>query len=129
MRLSRANVFNLNTIETIYPEKVWQQDAARNSAGKTSLLRGVLIRSNPDADGQFRMSRATRHVGEQKQKKGQNAVFLCPYMGGEYHRFAPAAGVHGAYRERPGVTVDVAGEYRQFLEQIVSTAREARLQD
>ena len=75
MRSQLANVHDRKSVESIYPEQIWEQDAATNSVPTTSVHRGLLIRTPCDTDGCFELDRAARNVGEDTHD--QDAMFLC----------------------------------------------------
>ena len=73
-----ANIFQRETIEAIYPRDVFENDADLNSTADAVILHGVFIGSAPDEQGQFRMARATRQVGEAPHEPG--SLFLPPFI-------------------------------------------------
>ena len=62
--MATVNANDRSSLERVYPEDAFANDAAQNERVPNELLRGVLISSAPDASGYFGVDRATRHVGE-----------------------------------------------------------------
>ena len=74
--MSTANVHDLASLERAYPRTAFEQDAARNARGESSIRYGVNILSDTDKDGNFTLIRASQHVAE-KDPEG-DSVFLTP---------------------------------------------------
>jgi hypothetical protein len=98
-----ANIFQRETIEAIYPCDVFENDAGLNSTADAATLHGVFIGSAPDNQGEFRIARATRQVGEAPHESG--SLFLCPYMGQAYGAFSLQGGSKGAVVENRDIMV------------------------
>jgi hypothetical protein len=121
MRSQLANVHDRKSVESIYPEQIWEQDAATNSVPTTGVHRGLLIRTACDTDGWFELDRAARSVGEDTHD--QDAMFLCPFMGKAADLFVEVPGVHGAYALRPGADFDFVEDYRRFIDRVIDAAK------
>jgi hypothetical protein len=80
-----ANIFRRETIEASYPRDVFENDAGLNSIADAVILHGVFIGSAPDEQGQFRIARATRQVGEAPREPG--SLFLTLYGQGVWRFF------------------------------------------
>jgi hypothetical protein len=108
--MQRANINDRGSIERIYPRAVFLREANANMRAKASVLTGVQIASSPDAKGDFELTRASRHAGEQASPGG--AIFLCPF-GQSVTVEAPSSAVAG-------------DPYDAFIDQVIATAREAK---
>jgi len=121
MHSRRANIHDRASIQSIYPEEVWEQDAAQNSIPTAEVRHGLLIRTACDAQGSFEVDRIGRNVAEDTPE--HDAVFLCPYMGKAGNLFASVPGVHGAYALRAGADMNVIEDYQAFINLVIEAAR------
>lgn len=116
-----ANIFRRETIEAIYPRDVFESDAGLNSTADAVILHGVFIGSAPDEQGQFRIARATRRVGEALHEPG--SLFLPPYMGKAYGAFSLQGGSKGAVIENRDIMEPHPEEYAAFIDELIRAAR------
>jgi hypothetical protein len=116
-----ANIFQRETIEAIYPCDVFENDAGLNSTADAAILHGVFIGSAPDEQGEFRIARATRQVGEAPHESG--SLFLCPYMGQAYGAFSLQGGSKGAVVENLDIMVPHPEEYTAFIDELIRAVR------
>jgi hypothetical protein len=116
-----ANIFRRDTIEAVYPRPVFEGDAGVNSKAGVAVLHGVFITSAPDERGDFRMTRATRRVGEVAHD--HSALFLCPYMGKSYCAFSLQGGSKGAVAENGDIMAPHPEEYAAFIDELIRAAR------
>lgn len=117
--MSNANINERASIEAIYPRAVFLRESNANARAKASMLRGLSIRSAPDADGNIAIARAARHVGEQTPDEG--ALFLCPFAQATPHAAEyPAAATAGA-------AADPRDPYDEFIDRVIAAARTAPL--
>ena len=116
-----ANIFRRETVEAIYPRDVFENDAGLNSTADAVILHGVFIGSAPDEQGQFRMARATRQVGEAPHEPG--SLFLSPYMGKAYGAFSLQGGSKGAVIENRDIMEPHPEEYIAFIDELIRAAR------
>ena len=116
-----ANIFRRETVEAIYPCDVFENDAGLNSTTDAVILHGVFIGSAPDEQGQFRMARATRQVGEAPHEPG--SLFLSPYMGKAYGAFSLQGGSKGAVIENRDIMEPHPEEYIAFIDELIRAAR------
>lgn len=126
--MTMANIGDRQSIELIYPRAVWETEAGMNSERNGETLCGLLIESQPDDKGDFRIRRAARNVGE--DHTNGHVVFLCPYMGRTYDTFTPRS-AHGAVTEKHdpfGALNDAARQYDDFIDGVIRTARTVVLQ-
>jgi hypothetical protein len=120
-----AKIDDRTSIEGVYPESAFAEDAARNSVGDAQILFGLRIESGPDEHGEFALVRAKQHVGEQAPSSG--AIFLAPEHQTRYAGLLQndAAGTqHGQ-----GADNDPAGEYAAFIERVIETAKNGDFPD
>jgi hypothetical protein len=116
-----ANIFRRETVEAIYPRDVFENDAGLNSTADAVILHGVFIGSAPDEQGQFRIARATRQVGEAQDQSG--LLFLPPYMGKAYGAFSLQGGSKGAVIENRDIMEPHPEEYIAFIDELIRAAR------
>jgi hypothetical protein len=116
-----ANIFRRETVEAIYPRDVFENDAGLNSTADAVILHGVFIGSAPDEQGQFRMARATRQVGEAQDQAG--SLFLPPYLGKAYGAFSLQGGSKGAVIENRDIMEPHLEEYIAFIDELIRAAR------
>ncbi|HTP85036.1 MAG TPA: hypothetical protein VMQ11_18935 [Alphaproteobacteria bacterium] len=121
MHAQLANIHNRTSIEAVYPEQVWEQDAANNSVPTADVHHGLLIRTACDAKGSFEVHRIGRNVGEEAPE--HDALFLCPYMGKAANLFVGVPGVHGAYALRAGADMNLVEDYKGFIDRVIEAAR------
>ena len=77
----QANVHDRLTIERLYPRDAFDRDSRMNADVKTEILHGVRVMSAPDANGDFSLARASRHVAEQNPEGDVIFVFPHRYQG------------------------------------------------
>jgi hypothetical protein len=123
--MTTATIRDARSIEQLYPRNVWQAEAADNSRGSQSLHRGLVIESEPDADGNFRLRRATRQAAD--ESPARHVIFICPFMGKAYDIYTPTLGVHGAIREKHDALTPLDDEYEDFIARVLETAKHAKL--
>jgi hypothetical protein len=116
-----ANIFRRETIEASYPRDVFETDAGLNSTADAVILHGVFIGSAPDEQGQFRIARATRQVGETPHESG--SLFLSPFMGKAYGAFSLQGGSKGAVIENRDIMEPHSEEYIAFIDEFIQAAR------
>lgn len=78
--MSRVNLHDRAGIESVYPLDTFLSDAGRNGVGHASVLHGLKILSQPDADGSFELIAAHQQVGERNPEG--DAIFLPPFLPG-----------------------------------------------
>src|SRR5262249_40095560 len=98
-----ANVRDRHSITAIYSLEQFETDANQNSLASATTRHGLLIESAPDHRGSFHLRRIIKSVSDGHE--GPEALFICPYMGRAYERFALLDG-----------TVGLAGEKIDFLD-------------
>jgi hypothetical protein len=120
-----ANIFDRASVEAIYPRDVYQAEAAQNSVGNAQEQRGLRIDSAPDSEGNFRLARAVRDVGEAAGTR--DSLFLSPTMESrEYGRFAEMPGREGGMEERRNPPAPDGNDYAAFIDRIIEAARNAQ---
>ena len=100
----KANFNDPTSIEAIYGPETFRQDAAQNSVGNASVLRGVRIMSQPDADGLFDLVAVQRQTGE-RDPEG-DTVFVPAFL---------ESGI-----ETPGQT---ESDYAAYIGRVIEVAR------
>ena len=123
--MSRANIHDRSTLEQIYPQNVFEQDAARNSEAKAQVLHGVRIMSPPDEKGDFDLVAMSRQVGESDPES--DTAFLAPVLQRSYDALAESPD-YGAPEEKGDALAkvqDKGGEYDAFLGRVIETATSA----
>src|SRR3954452_22329377 len=116
--MSIANLNDRATIERISPREAFEADAANNSRGKTLVLEGVLISSQPSPSGEFQLVRKRHHIGENDPEG--DTLFLAP---GEDYAALHEAPDYGAAEEKKDAlgTVKRGPDYGAFIDRIVET--------
>ena len=107
-----ANIQHRDTIERVYPPDAFASDAAQNGQVTNQIVRGVRIRSAPNATGDFDFERASQQVGEPA-----SPTFLAPHRREER---SITAGRDGPATE--STWPDPREGYADFLADIVSAA-------
>ena len=79
--MAQANVHDRLTIERLYPRDAFDRDLRKNADVKTEILHGIRVMSAPDANGDFILARASRHVAEQNPEGDVIFVFPHRYQG------------------------------------------------
>jgi hypothetical protein len=102
------------------PPDVFENDAGLNSTADVVILHGVFIGSAPNEQGQFRIARATRQVGEAQDQSG--SLFLPPYMGRAYGAFSFQGGSKGAVIENCDIMEPHPEEYIAFIDELIRAA-------
>ena len=108
--MSKANIHHPQSLEAAYPPDAFASDAAQNGRSEGQRVSGVRILSAPDADGNFKLERATQQVGE-----ATSPAFLAPHRRAD--RLADAG--------RDSATPDSAEpsprqDYNRFLDDIAT---------
>lgn len=100
----KADLNDRASIEEIYPRETFRQDAARNSVGTATVLRGLRIMSQPDESGVFDLVAVKRQTGE-RDPEG-DTVFVPAFL---------ESGI-----EDPGPT---DSDYRAYIDRVIAVAR------
>jgi len=111
--MATVNVNDRSSLERVYPEDAFANDASQNERVPNELLRGVLIGSAPDDSGCFELGRATRHVGELETPHFLAAARRDEELVEEGDHRSP----------RQVAPPQPATGYSQFLDDIIETAR------
>jgi hypothetical protein len=118
--MAKANLNDRASIEAIYPETRWEQDAARNTQGNAAVIHGVKILSEPDADGSFELKPMAQHVGEGDRES--DVIFL-PAFEADAGGSQPGS-TYGS-SAAPTADHDTASEYARFIDSVIEAARTA----
>ncbi len=125
--MQKVNINRRDSVENFYPRSAFEEDARRNSEAKTTVHHGVRILSAPDAQGDFSITRAHQHVGE--DAPDQDTVFLTPFMGEDYDRFMQSETDYGRPVPKEGHPDRDASAYSDFIDGILDAARKAHFPD
>ena len=115
--MARANLDDRASIEAIYSREAFRQDAGVNATGKTPVLHGVRILSEPDEAGSFELVRADQHTGE-RDPEG-DSVFLPPQLAGDTTALPEGGQTEGSVRAAQDA------EYARFIDRVIDAARTA----
>lgn len=118
--MAKANLNDRSSIERIYPETQWEQDAARNTQGSASVIHGVKILSEPDAEGGFELAAMAQGVAEGDPES--DVIFLPAFEADAAD--AQAGSTYGG-SVAPTRDHDTASEYARFIDSIIEAARRA----
>ncbi len=123
--MHKANVNDRASVEAVYSQAAFDEDAARNALADAPVVHGLRIDSEPDAQGWFSLARARHHVGELTGFK--EAIFLHPE---NPHLAAPLLGSDpDGTAESPAAMPDKRRqEYAAFIDRVLDTARTADFQ-
>lgn len=116
-----ANVRNRHSIKVIYSLEQFETDANQNSLATATTRNGLLIESAPGQDGSFLLRRMTMSVSGGHE--GPEALFICPYMGKAYERFALLDGSMGLAGEKVDFLDLELHEYDVFIDAIIAMAQ------
>jgi len=120
----KVNINERASIEEVYPYERFEQDAGRNSIGNASVLHGLKIMSQPDADGTFELTTAKHQVGERNPEG--DTVFLPPYL---MRDSAPDGGnAYAGQQESGDVLAEAArnrADYASYIDRVLAQARVA----
>lgn len=133
--MTSASIHDRSSVERLYPRDAFEADAGSNALAKTAVLHGLRILSGPDANGEFRLARASQHVGEvhvgEAQGRG-NGLFLAPNLGANFAALMQSETDYGGQEEKGDAvrSVDVrAGEYQAFIDRVVAAAQGADFEE
>lgn len=118
--MAKANLNDRASVEKIYPEALWERDAARNTQGSASIIYGVKILSEPDADGSFELLPMARQVAECDP---ESDVIFMPAFEADAADAVPGATYGGSVA--PTTDHDTASEYAGFIDSVIETARKS----
>ena len=118
--MAKANLNDRASVENIYPEARWEQDAAQNTRGKAAVMHGLKILSEPGADGGFDLAPASQHVGE--SNSDGDVVFIPAF---EADAAAASDGSTYGGSVAPIADRDTANEYARFIDSVIEAARNA----
>jgi hypothetical protein len=120
-----ANVNDIASLERAYAQDAFEQDAARNARGESSVRYGVNILSEAAADGSFKLLRGSQQVAE-KDPEG-DSIFLAPSW-----RSAARVSTDGSARDGGLAPLSseeenaaLAEDYRRFLQRLCEVAKSA----
>ena len=92
--MTRSNIHDRLTIKSIYPRDAFEVDSRRNAEIRTGILHGLKITSPPDANGNFGLCQASRHIGENSHVRNCTQI---KSLKNQYFRFAEADGPRPRY--------------------------------
>jgi hypothetical protein len=121
----QANIHNRLTVERFYSQDAFDRDSRLNAEIKTDTLRGVKIMSPPDANGNFRLARASHHVAELNPEGDVIFVFPHGYQGNDT---LMQGSDYGGPEEKSDASVetrDSGTAYDQFISRLIKTAKSA----
>jgi hypothetical protein len=118
----RVNLRDRGSLERFYPRDAFERDAARNADAKATVLHGVRIVSQPDADGGFEIVRAARNVSEGNPMS--DTLFLVPYAAADSAALV-AAGEYSAADQKSGAEAGKARDYEGFIGAVIEAAEGA----
>ena len=120
--MHKANVNDRASVEAVYPQAAFDEDAGRNALADAAVVHGLRIDSAPDPQGWFALARARHHVGELTGFK--EAIFLRPE---EPHLSAPLLGSDpDGTAQSPTAMADKRRQaYAAFIDRVLDTARTA----
>lgn len=118
-----ANINDPSSLERIYPQTAFEEDAARNARGAASVHYGVKILSEPDADGAFKLERMSQQVGENDPEG--DTLFLAPAWrsAARVSQGSPRGGLEPLDAGQEDAAL--AEDYRRFLERLHEAAKNA----
>ena len=121
----KVNVNERASVEEAYPYERFEQDAGRNSVGNASVLHGLKIMSQPDAEGAFELTTAKQQVGESNPEG--DTVFLPPYLmgGGGQDGGTSDVGQQGSGDVLAQAARNRA-DYASYIDDVLGQARAAR---
>ena len=123
--MAQANVHDRLTIERLYPRDAFDRDSRMNADVKTEILHGVRVVSAPDANGDFRLARASRHVAEQNPEG--DVIFVVPhrYQGDDALMQGPDYGGPEEKSDASRGGQDGGTAYDMFINRVIASARSA----
>ena len=116
-----ANVKNRHSITAIYTLEQFETDANQNSVATATTRHGLLIESAPDGGGSFLLRRMTKSISDGHE--GPEALFICPYMGRAYERFALLEGSVSLEGEKIDFLDLELHEYDVFIHAVIAAAQ------
>ncbi|HTP83956.1 MAG TPA: hypothetical protein VMQ11_13485 [Alphaproteobacteria bacterium] len=122
MRPHRANIHDRTSVESIYPEPIWEEDAALNSTAAGIVHHGLLLTNGCDADGFFQLDPAARPAAGDVPEP--QAAFLWPSVTAS--AFGEAPGVHGPHPRPPDADAALSDGYRHFIDDVLDAAKALR---
>ena len=121
----QANVHDRLTVERLYPQDAFDHDSRLNAEIKTDTLHGVKIMSPPDANGKFRLARASRHVAELNPEGDVIFVFPHGYQGDDTLMQGPDYGGPEEKSDPPYGSADGSTAYDRFISRVIEAAQSA----
>jgi hypothetical protein len=122
--MPKANINDRDSVERLYPQEAFEQDAAQNSRAETAVLRGVRLVAPVDGRGEFAADKASRHVGESDPEG--DALFVAPYLSeAPLQQNEASDGGPGETSVGSAASTKLE-EYERFIDRIIETARSAQ---
>ena len=124
--MTKASIHDRITLERLYPKDMFNRDSRLNAEATAVKLHGVKILSACDANGEFQVAPATRHVAERNPEG--DVVFLFPQGLQRNDRLMLSPDYGGAEPDRGASPEEVSASpgYEEFIDRVFEAARSAR---